>query len=124
MRSWRDRERAPRRWRATWALLLSLGASSCADDELPPECDRSPLTYATFGGPFLISWCRGCHGAQLEAPDRQGAPLGVDFEGRADAVRWARRIQARVLDATMPPAGGPSEQERLMLGQWLACGAP
>ncbi len=84
------------------------------------------LSAANFGMPFLLTWCAGCHSADLPADERAGAPVGVDLDTLDAAQEQLLRIYARtVLDgATMPPAGGPSEQERAMLGDWLACGAP
>jgi hypothetical protein len=94
-------------------------------DERPCP-DESYLTFESFGGPFLISWCGGCHTSGVAEAERQGAPLGVDFDD-VDAVRaWSARIWARSGDhnVTMPPVGGPGAEDREMLGEWLACGAP
>jgi uncharacterized membrane protein len=57
---------------------------------------------------------------------RHNAPLGVDFETLAKVRTRAERIYARAGDGyeTMPPAGGPSAEARLLLGEWLACGMP
>jgi hypothetical protein len=41
---------------------------------------------------------------------------------RAQAARiWARSGDHNM---TMPPVGGPEDEDRSMLGEWLACGAP
>ncbi|MCA9637166.1 MAG: hypothetical protein KC420_14160, partial [Myxococcales bacterium] len=89
----------------------------------PPE---SFLTYENFGAPFINSYCTGCHHVALAKDDRQMAPLGVDFETLDKIRAQADRIWARSGDqnATMPPAGAPADDERAMLGEWLACGAP
>jgi hypothetical protein len=86
----------------------------------------SVLTFEDFGGPFLYSWCTGCHSSDMPEGMRQSAPLDVDFDTLEDARAWADRIWARAGDhnVTMPPIGGPDEEERGMLGEWLACGAP
>ncbi len=94
-------------------------------DERPCPED-SELTFESFGGPFLISWCNGCHASGMPEAERQGAPLGIDFDD-IDRIRaQAERIWARSGDHnfTMPPAGGPEDDERALLGEWLACGAP
>jgi uncharacterized membrane protein len=118
MRSARSR-RAP-----LLALALALGAAACGHD-VDEACAASDLTYETFGAPFVTTWCRGCHSRDL-APDlRQQAPAGVDFDTRADVVRFDRRIRARAgTGRTMPPAGGPSSDERALLVEWLGCAAP
>lgn len=97
--------------------------SSIAGRECP---DRSPLTYQSFGAPFFASYCTGCHSAKLAPELRAGAPPGIDFD-TLDGIRArADRIYARAADdhTTMPPAGGPSAEQRRMLGDWLACGTP
>ena len=135
MRSARD----PRRWLAIAAAVLGAAiAGACTidgdepldkapttleDRECPPD---SVLTFENFGGPFISSYCAGCHAKDLPEGMRQEAPLDVDFD-TLDATRaWAKRIWARAGDhnVTMPPIGGPDEAEREMLGEWLACGAP
>ncbi len=84
------------------------------------------LTYESFGEPFFLGWCTGCHSSALTGDARAGAPVGVDFDSlegirsRADAI-WSRAADG---NATMPPTGGPSAGVREELGEWLACGAP
>jgi uncharacterized membrane protein len=112
--------------------VLWLAAAACSDpaveNPLPDpgssQCRESTLTYQNFAAPFVISWCRGCHGSAQPVSMRQNAPVGVDFD-TAEQVRTARdRILARATGAspTMPPVGGPSVEERLLLAEWLACG--
>lgn len=94
-------------------------------DERPCP-DESYLTYESFGGPFIVTWCSGCHAAALPDGQRQGAPLNSNFDSLKDIRAWAPRIWARTGDhnATMPPIGVPDDEERAALGEWLACGAP
>ena len=118
------------------AALVGCGepAEDAAGDDDDPvpliegrDCpDEAWVTYESFGSPFLSNWCTGCHSSGLEAPDRQGAPLGMDFDTLAGARAHAVRIYARAGDAnaTMPPASGPHADERELLGDWLACGMP
>src|SRR5690606_37425919 len=83
------------------------GPWASLDDRPCPE--DSLLTYDNFGGPFMISYCTGCHHSGLAADERQMAPLAVNFEtielirGQADRV-WARAADQ---NATMPPVGAP-----------------
>ena len=84
------------------------------------------LDYGNFGSPFFSEYCTGCHSSQIPATMRQGAPAGVDFE-TIDGIRGrADLIYLRAADgyAVMPPVGGPSGETRVLLGEWLACGAP
>ena len=91
--------------------------------DCPPD---STLTADNFGMPFVLTWCAGCHNADLTEEERAGAPLGIDLDTLDATQEHLLRVYARPADDNlgMPPAGGPSEEERAMLGDWLACGAP
>jgi len=94
-------------------------------DERPcPE--GSGIDGQNFGIPFLLTHCNGCHGGAVTGDERQGAPPGVSFDNMDEVWMQLDRIWERSGDdnETMPPAGGPTPDERAMLGQWLACGAP
>jgi uncharacterized membrane protein len=56
---------------------------------------------------------------------RQNAPADVNFDTLEGVHQFAERIAARATgpSANMPPAGGPSAEERALLAEWLACGA-
>ncbi len=94
-------------------------------DERPCP-DDSFLTYENFGGPFMLSYCTGCHQSMLPADMRQGAPVEVNFDDIDDVRNQAERIWARGGDQnlSMPPVGPPDDEERALLGEWLACGSP
>lgn len=94
-------------------------------DERPCP-DDSFLTYESFGGPHMLTFCTGCHHSRLPADMRQGAPIAMNFDDIEDIRAHADRIWARAGDHndTMPPVGPATADERTMLGEWLACGAP
>jgi hypothetical protein len=97
--------------------------STLADRPCPED---STVDGLSFGVPFLLEWCNGCHSSALPEDERAGAPPDVSFDD-IDAVHMhADRIWTRAADSndTMPPAGGPTAEERALLGEWLACGAP
>jgi uncharacterized membrane protein len=107
---------------ASAAIALALAA--CGED-YPAECRDSPLTYETFGAPFMISWCRGCHSRELRVDMRQRAPVDVNLDTLGDVRAHATRIVVRAgAGSSMPPAGGPSADERALLAEWIGCGAP
>ena len=91
-----------------------------------PCPDDSALTWENFGGPYVLTYCSGCHHSGLPAGMRQDAPVEIDLESVALVREHAERVWARAADqnATMPPAGAPGPDERALLGEWLACGAP
>jgi hypothetical protein len=93
-------------------------------DRVCPE--DSVVTWESFAAGFLAEHCTGCHSSMIPASMRRDAPPGVDFDGRGKVRDHAERIYARAADgyATMPPAGGPSPEARVLLGEWLACGMP
>jgi uncharacterized membrane protein len=113
-------------------LVLLLAACSNAPDqpELPPEeeacAPESSLTWQSFGEPFLLDHCTGCHSSKLAEGFRGGAPVGVDFNTHEQTLMWLERIAARSADdnKTMPPVDTVSEEARVLLGDWIACGAP
>jgi uncharacterized membrane protein len=94
-----------------------------SDPESQP-CEDSTLSYQNFAAPFVISWCRGCHGESQPVAMRQNAPVAVNFDTAEDVRGQAERLLARATGAapTMPPAGGPSDEERALLAEWIGCG--
>jgi uncharacterized membrane protein len=115
-----------RSWRNALVLALVSAGSGCGDEgeARSEECAQSALTYQTFGEAFLASWCRGCHSRELPEDMRQLAPLAVNFNTLEEVQARAGRIEFLVVEGkTMPPAGGPSTEERALMGEWLRCGA-
>lgn len=108
------------------SIAIALLGAGCEEKaELSEECAQSGLTYQTFGEAFLVSWCRGCHSRELPEDMRQMAPLDVNFNTLDDVRDRRGRVGFLVSEArTMPPAGGPSMEERALMMEWLSCGAP
>jgi hypothetical protein len=125
--------------RSALSLLGAIVIAACSSElTASPEKITSSLvpgracpegnatSYESFGGPFFLSWCTGCHSSSLDESARRGAPAGIDFDRLEDIKKHAERIYARAGDdhLTMPPAGGPTREQRKLLGDWLGCGAP
>jgi len=116
--------------RSVLAIGLAFGLLACDsdDDPLPdPDttCEESVLSYDNFGDPFVRNWCTGCHNSDLAEDMRQGSPTNVNFDTRAGILVWRERVQLRAIEqATMPPTAGPGDDEKALLAEWLACGAP
>ncbi len=71
--------------------------------------------------------CRPCHSATPKDPTVPTAPVGVMFDTPDQIEMRKERIQARaVISKTMPQNNktGITEDERNLLAQWLAEGAP
>jgi uncharacterized membrane protein len=103
-------------------LVLLVQLTSCASESV--SCDRDPpLTYENFGEAFLTRNCTGCHSTLMTGDERNGAPVGCDFNTYAGVLDWADRIEARGVpdDGGMPPGGGVAEADRLKLQEWIGC---
>jgi len=104
--------------RAAICLVLSAcgGGDSTGIDISALECPTdSTLTYQTFGQTFFNDNCLQCH-AGRESP-------------RLDTTDKIRANKQRILEAAvgstfMPEGKDISLDERQLLGEWLACGAP
>ena len=94
--------------------------------EARPCPEGSILTWGNFGYAFMYDWCTGCHHNDLEEGMRQGAPPEINLDTQRAVRDLAPLVWAAAADGhtRMPPAGGPTEEERRRLGEWLACGAP
>jgi uncharacterized membrane protein len=122
-------------------LAIVLALAACGTDSVPREaigeeenemvevdpdvCETSYLDYENFGAPFVINWCRGCHSSAVPANMRQKAPADANFDDLEDIRTWGERIALRAAgtNPNMPPAGGPTAEERALLAEWIQCGA-
>ena len=105
-------------------IVLLLGLLACAEEPAAEDeaCDDVPVvTWDSFGRAFVTESCQGCHASTTD--DREGAPEDVVFDTEGDVWRFADRVLARATgDApTLPPLGGPSEDDRQKLRWWLEC---
>ena len=108
-------------------LLLSLSVLGPV-----PSIAADAPDFARDVAPVLTNYCTGCHSSELEGPARHDAPADHDF----DTLDGIREVMDHIdqfaafgpesMNANMPPYGSPkpSTEEREMLGEWLACGAP
>ena len=112
---------------ALGAVAVLASCSSSDDEASEPatgECSQA-MSYESFAGPFFLDWCTGCHSSSLQEGQRQEAPLDVNFDTLDDIRQRRELILAFAVNThKMPPAGGPTDAERDLLGQWFSCGAP
>lgn len=95
------------------AACTSGGGTSTGISEVscPPE---STLTYANFGQDLMTSECMSCHSTK-------SPKLGTldQIKSRASQI-----LDAAVYTDAMPDGAAMSIEQRQLLGEWLACGAP
>ena len=104
------------------SALLAVALAACAtnpssgitsaDVTCPPD---STLTYENFGSAFLADNCLSCHTSQ-QRPTLATQP---SVQANTTAI-----IDVAVISTKMPNNGPMAIEERQMLGEWLACGAP
>ena len=116
-----------------WLFLILVAVVACGPSPestgtVCPDPDPMTLTYDNFGKSFMDKYCTWCHASDLPRSKRNGAPLYHDFDTFDGIIVVADHVDeyaAAGPDATntlMPPDGtAPSEEERLQLGEWLAC---
>jgi hypothetical protein len=108
---------------------------ACSSDEAEPVPSATTpstamqgdtcVSYEDFAGPFLLNWCVGCHSSSLDEAHRKMAPLGMDFDTLEGVRAHADRIKVRVAELkNMPPLGGPSDEDRALLAEWIDCDLP
>lgn len=123
---------------STLTFTMGHGDGCCAGETPvlgPPTGATCPptsqLTYASFGAPFMDSYCTRCHSSELSGEARMGATAFHDFDTQigiqqvADHIDQAAGSGPASTNLSMPPDGAmPTLAEREMLAEWIACGAP
>ena len=106
-------------------MMFVVAALLACSGDPPPACEDGP-TWTSAGQPFVTTWCTPCHSSTVIGDDRQGAPVGVDFDTYNATTTWAGSLRPQVAGdtASMPPAGGPSREDRADFVAWLDCGMP
>ena len=116
-----------------WLYLALIGLAACGEDADPTPTGStcppdSTLTYDGFAAPFMEAYCTRCHDSALHGDDRNGAPLFHDFDTEMGILVVAGHVDEwaaggpDAINRLMPPNGdAPTDEERLQLGEWLAC---
>jgi uncharacterized membrane protein len=100
--------------------------STLVDDSATLACNDW-VTWDSFAHSFFLNWCTSCHSSSLTSlEDREQAPLAMNFDSYAGVAEYSVQIEYRAVTAEpeflMPPIGGPTVEEREMLGLWIQCG--
>lgn len=80
----------------------------------------SSLTYASFGQSFMDTYCTSCHSGN-ERPDLSSADA---VKRELHGVLNTAAAGPKATNNAMPTDGDIPADERVKLGEWLACGAP
>jgi mono/diheme cytochrome c family protein len=94
-------------------LLLSAGCLGGGGSATDSVCPTTPVTYASFGQTFFSTYCVRCHGEYSSEAGVKRDLSGIDQQA-------AKGPSAT--NTSMPNGSKiPTEAEREMLGQYLAC---
>jgi hypothetical protein len=113
--------RSPREVHVLRSALVCLVISGCAANSTgvdsasitcPPD---STLTYENFGQPLVVDHCLSCH-ATSQRPALATQP---EIQSNRQAI-----LKVAVETTQMPKGSAMGLDERQLLGEWLACGAP
>ena len=67
-----------------------------------------------------MSKCQSCH--HSNSPNRNGAPENVSFDTQSMTDEWIDAIHRTVItQQSMPPSGGITNEELILLEQWIEC---
>ena len=94
------------------AACTTVSSTGIATETCPTD---STLTYASFGASFISDNCLSCHATQ------QHPALSTQAEVQANS---SDILQNAVYTNAMPENADMSLDDRQLLGEWLACGAP
>ena len=103
--------------------LVGIGflAAGCMPDEEPVCRHDPPLTYENYGEGFIDQFCTGCHSSLIAEEQRMGAPEAYNFNTYEGILYWADKMAEPVDDGVMPPGGGPTDIQKELFAEWMAC---
>jgi hypothetical protein len=104
-------------------LAIALLAAACTSSGTPTQstCPTdSTLTYVNFGQSFLASNCLECHTTR----DRPVLTTQADVLANLTLIDEQAAAGPAATNTNMPQDASMSVDERTLLGEWLACGAP
>jgi uncharacterized membrane protein len=127
-------------WLGVAVVSMAALAPACGDsgeDDQPSgaTCPTggTALTYANFGSEFISRYCLECHSTTKTGAARDDAPPDVNFDtldlvkAQAALIDIEAGASPKRTNTSMPPSGEraqPTSDERMKLGEWIACGTP
>lgn len=108
---------------AALAVCLTLLVASCGGDGEGPlgECPPNSGDQQSAGSFIFSNTCTGCHSVNLQGADRQGAPVGTDYDTPEMILADAEDIWARTIDLSMPPPDGLNELQIEAVRVYITC---
>ena len=93
-------------------------------EHLTGECDADSMVVWSEVEPIFQSHCTACHASELEASDRQGAPVGIDYDQAEHARLNSELTWQLIRTGQMPLQGTVPFEDAMMVWEWLSCGGP
>ncbi|OZG70140.1 hypothetical protein BTA51_27615 [Hahella sp. CCB-MM4] len=112
---------------ATLALVVMIAPKSISVPAQAEAADVVASVNVNKVESVLQSRCAVCHSSSPTDDMFGTAPGGVMLDDIAQMKQWAPRIQARAVDSTDMPfmnKTGMTDDERVLVGEWIAAGAP
>jgi len=114
-----------RLWPAAAVPVLVAAALSIAGQASLPGAGARTVNFAEVR-PIIDQRCHVCHAARPQFPGFSEAPKGVMFDTPVEIQRLALQIMAQAVTTHTMPLGnvtGITDEERAVLGGWIAGGA-
>jgi uncharacterized membrane protein len=116
--------------------LLAIVSAVCflwsCGDKADPVTEFDTLDSEEDGGgapawadvePVFSANCTKCHSSTKQGADRNGAPVGVNFDSYEGAAGKAALIDGNVQAGVMPPAGPLPDDEKALIHAWVEGGS-
>ena len=119
----------------TVLVLALLASASCSSNDASSESQAKPtraecpsgssLTYDGFGREFFQQYCLACHSSTGTVSGGHAFDTVLEIREAGSHIDEYAAAGPDATNRVMPPqAPRPSDEERLRLGEWIACGAP
>ncbi len=102
------------------------GCPSLTEPQASPGDPIDGDNLDNFALPLLAQFCTRCHASTLSGDDRNGAPIGFDWDVEASIRAELPRIRNAVGVFNFMPVNPPllSCEQRQRLVRWIDAGAP
>jgi cytochrome c5 len=98
-------------------IIVVSGQSSC-------QTTTPGATYTTDMKPIFDKNCIACHATTKSGSQRNGAPVGIDYDNYTVAKANGKMGNSAVQKGSMPPAGPLSQADKDTFQSWIDGGMP